>query len=300
MDNQTSQINKEPINLKGLVPWWLKICAKLIISRLPLRKTFLRGVGMFVHGKMDQPEYAFDSFEKHLLRLGLCEKDMRGSLILELGPGDSIATVLIAAAIGARASLVDVGPYAMRDTTFYKNLNNFLIKIGRHPPDISRSENLEDILNACSGEYLTCGIAGLNRIQDATVDYVFSRAVLEHIRRYEFKQTMSELYRVLKPGGACSHAVDLKDHLGGKKNNLRIGNRVWESDFFAGSGFYTNRIQFTEMIGYFKEIGFLIENVAVRSWENSPLDRKKISSDLKSISDKDMLIKSFDIVLIKN
>ena len=41
---------------------------------------------------------------------------------------------------------------------------------------------------------------------------------------------------MIRPGGLCSHVVDLKDHLGGALNNLRFSQRVWESRTMAGSG----------------------------------------------------------------
>ncbi len=281
------------------MPWWLRIGAKLIISRLPLRLSFLRRVGIFVHGKMDQPEYAVASFEQHLSRLGLCANDVRGRVILELGPGDSIATAVVAAAYGARACLVDVGAFAIPDMSTYKTLSDYLIKIGRPPPDITKAEKLEDILKACEGEYLTNGLNSLIGIQAGTVDYVISRAVLEHIRKHEFHDSMLEVFRILRSGGLCSHAVDLKDHLGGGKSNLRVGNKIWESNFFSNSGFYTNRIQYSDMVSIFNDAGFGVVKVVVDKWESVPIDRKNISRDFEVISDEDLLINSFDVVMMK-
>jgi hypothetical protein len=66
---------------------------------------------------------------------------------------------------------------------------------------------------------------------------------------------MTECRRVLSDTGVASHSVDLKDHLEGGLNNLRFSEKLWESDFFVNSGFYTNRIQFYEMLNHFKEPG---------------------------------------------
>ena len=41
--------------------------------------------------------------------------------------------------------------------------------------------------------------------------------------------------------GICVHRVDLNDHLGGRLNNLRFTDAIWESVLFRESGFYANR-----------------------------------------------------------
>lgn len=96
-----------------------------------------------------------------------------------------------------------------------------------------------------------------------SIDFIWSQAVLEHIRKSEFLDTMLELHRILRPNGVCSHVVDLKDHLGGALNNLRFSEKLWESNFMASSGFYTNRIRYSEMLDIFHQAGFSVEVVNV-------------------------------------
>jgi len=102
--------------------------------------------------------------------------------------------------------------------------------------------------------------------------------VLEHVRKHEFLDTMRECFRVLTVEGVASHRVDLKDHLGGSLNNLRFSERIWESEFFVNSGFYTNRIRFPEMISLFKNAKLRVEIGDIRRWERLPVKRQSLSN----------------------
>ena len=87
-------IKKKYTNMK----WALKIAAKLLVARLPVPYAFWKSVGVFRHGRMDAADYPLKIFKLHLQRAypqGLPPR----SAILELGPGDSIASAVIACAI---------------------------------------------------------------------------------------------------------------------------------------------------------------------------------------------------------
>jgi len=105
--------------------------------------------------------------------------------ILVLGPGDSIATTLVAACYGARTILVDAGPFAVTDIAQYQKLVENFYCIGLKPPDISSAETLDDVLVACDARYLTQGLESFSSIEEGTVDLIFSQAVLEHVQKYE-------------------------------------------------------------------------------------------------------------------
>ncbi len=278
------------------IPWWSKILAKIVLSRLPFGYKFWQKLGLFRHGKMDQSAYVIGVFNAHCERAGL-KGELKDRVILELGPGDSIATAIVAASHGAKAILVDSGKYASQDVNLYKFFAQNLRGVGLNPPDLSSARNIEDILDLCGSDYYTRGLSSLKAIEKNSVDLIFSQAVLEHVREHEFHQTMVECKRVLKNYGIASHRVDLKDHLGGGLNNLRFSNRVWESNFFVCSGFYTNRIRFSRMVGLMEEVGFKIELSKVDRWDAIPLARNKLATEFSHLSDDDLLTKGFDVIL---
>ena len=245
---------------------------------------------------MDQSAYVISVFNAHCEWVGL-KSHLKNRVILELGPGDSIATAIVAACYGAKTILIDSGEYISKDIDFYISLAEDLRKLGHEPPDLSAIKNIGDILDLCEASYDSEGLVSLKEIPQDSVDLIFSQAVLEHIREHEFLETMLECKRVLKITGRASHRIDLKDHLGGGLNNLRFSKRVWESDFFVNSGFYTNRIRFSKMINLMREAGFEILSSHVNRWDTIPIERSKLVADFVQESDDNLLIKEFNVVL---
>ncbi|MBL4852010.1 MAG: class I SAM-dependent methyltransferase [Gammaproteobacteria bacterium] len=284
--------------MKNLIPWWFKIFAKIILSRIPVGYGIWQRVGVFRHGYMDQASYVLNVFNEHVSRSGLDGK-IQGKTILEIGPGDSIATALVAACYGANAILLDAGSFATTDIEQYRKLAKGLKSKGLNVPDISKAETLDEMLAVCGGRYLTQGLASFSSIETGAVDLIFSQAVLEHVRKHEFVKTMQECFRVLTLKGVVSHRVDLKDHLGGSLNNLRFNERIWESEFFVRSGFYTNRIRFSEMINMFEEVKFMVEVCDVRRWQCLPIKRQSLADDFNYFSDNELMVSGFDVLMHK-
>jgi len=277
--------------------WFLKMTAKIVISRIPIGYQFWQKMGLFRHGSMDNSEYSIRVFQSHI-NLNRSGTDIRGKVLLELGPGDSIATAIIAATYGAKAVLVDVGHYVKEDISTYHNLIATLKSKGLHPPVIENCKNITDILQVCEASYYTDGVNSLQLIPSESVDFIFSQAVLEHIWKHEFLPMMKECKRVLTKNGTASHRVDLRDHLGGALNSLRFSERVWESKFFVRSGFYTNRIRFHQMEQLFQEAGFKSEYPKIDRWEVLPTPVSKMDQSFQNLED-DLLVSGFNVIQYK-
>ena len=84
--------------------------------------------------------------------------------------------------------------------------------------DFSKVRGIEGILKYMGSSYYTDGLASLKSLKKNSFDLIYSQAVLEYVRLHEFKDTMIECYKLLKPSGRMSHVVDFKDHLGGLNN----------------------------------------------------------------------------------
>ena len=245
---------------------------------------------------MNRSAYALAVFKGHVDRAGLAER-LSGKTVLELGPGDSVATAVIAAAYGARAILVDAGRFSASDIRPYLELCNTLEAHGLSPPPLQGAKTIEDVLNVCRARYLTRGVSSLAEIETSSVDFVFSHAVLEHIRKAEFLATFRQIARVLRYDGCCSHKVDLRDHLGGALNNLRFSDELWESEWMASSGFYTNRICFRDMCRAFEESGFQVTVLGVAKWPNLPTPQKAMAAPFRSAQPEELLVRGFDVML---
>ncbi len=278
------------------IPWWAKLGAKLVLARLPFGYAMWQRLGIFRHGSMDSSDYAIGVFSTHVDRVGLTGR-LHGKLIMELGPGDSVATAVIAAANGARAVLVDSGSYIRKDVAPYLALVKALKHRGMTPPDLADCRDIDEVLARCDARYLTDGLESLGQIEGRSVDMIFSHAVLEHIRRHDFLETMKQCRRILGSDGIGSHRVDFRDHLGGGLNNLRFSERTWESRIFARSGFYTNRIQYGRMLELFRQAGFEAEVLDVNHWAALPVPRGRLAAEFRNLTEDDLCVSGCDVVL---
>ncbi|HUI59042.1 MAG TPA: class I SAM-dependent methyltransferase [Steroidobacteraceae bacterium] len=282
--------------MRELVPWWVRIAGKLVLSRVPVSYDTWRGLGVFRHGEMHHPAYALSTFQSHFTRARIPVG--APFVALEIGPGDSLASAVIAAACGAtRVHLVDTGSFATADLGTYRELCAYLRQAGLQPPDLESTHDTATLLQRCRAVYATRGVESLREIPAGSVDFIWSNAVLEHVRRAAFGDLVRETRRVARRGSLSSHQVDLQDHLGGALNNLRIGSRWWEAEWMARSGFYTNRLRMSDMVRAFEGAGFAIEALACERWEVLPTSRRAFAPEFARYEVADLLVKSFTVSL---
>lgn len=283
------------------IPWWAKIGAKLVLSRLPFSYTLWSKLRLFRHGAMDRPSYALQVMRLHMELANLSNLD--GMTVLELGPGDSLVTALVARALGAReVILVDGGRFCddrSLDLRPYTQMAELLAVSGFSCPDIQDCRCVAEVLEACNGRYLTNGRQSLTTLPSGGIDFLFSQAVLEHIRLEEFHSTVAEFSRLLAPGGITTHRVDLKDHLGGALHHLRFSRRLWESRFWSSAGFYTNRLRRTEILSVFVDVGLDIRLARELLWDEVPIAPSHLHSEFRSLGMDELRVQEFDLVGIK-
>jgi len=286
------------VSLASHIPWQVKIATKILLSRLPLPYSFWSRVNLFKHGGMQDVGYASQVFATHFKRSGLEGKNANGFVCLELGPGDSLLTAILARARGAvKTYIVDTGPFAVRDVGFYRDSAACILdgtNIGISP---ALWKSVEDMLEDCNATYLTAGLASLRLVPDGTVDWSWSQAVLEHVRRAHFIPTLRELRRVANVGGRSTHRIDLQDHLGGRLNSLRFSHARWEGKLFSESGFYTNRLRCSEIIAAVKTAGFRVVCAEPDLWESVPTPRLQMNAAFRDLSDTDLRTRWVDLTL---
>ena len=278
------------------IPWYARIAAKMVLALLPISYSVWKKIGIFSHGEMQESDYGFKVFNVHLVSSGSSGRP--GLVGLEMGPGDSAASAVIAKTMGFSAFyLIDAGDYANKNVDIYKEISRICSRQGLASPDLERANSFDDILVACNAVYSTNGLQSYRDIPTASVDFIFSHAVLEHVRRNEFAQIAAEMRRILKPDGVASHQVDLRDHLGGGLNNMRIASGWWETELMARSGFYTNRIRYSEMCAIFEQAGFLVDVESAVRWNVVPIGTKQLAPEFRHLSQDDLLVSSFHVLL---
>jgi len=282
-----------------LLPWYAKMGAKLVLAHLPIPHGVWFRLGVFRHGQMQDFEYARGVFASHLKIAGMGSVAANaGKVALELGPGESLFTAVLARANGFSGSiLVDVGDFALPRPEAYLELAGRLRAGGAALPDLSACGDIPSLLGCLDSRYLTRGLESLRFLPDRSVDFVFSQAVLEHVRRREFAPTLKEIRRILKPDGVSTHVIDLKDHLQLSLNNLRFREPFWESDFVASSGFYTNRLRYDELMALFAAAGFEAQVVSTKTWPELPVPKRRLASHYRSMPDESLRISELTVRL---
>lgn len=277
--------------------WRLRIAAKMLLARIPVGYGFWRGLNLFRHGRMDNADYAMKVFQRHWSRYLQSGGHAGGSRVLELGPGDSLHTAIIAHAHGAaQVVLVDAVKAASREMPSYRALIEDLAARGLPVDDLRACDDVAALLGCCNASYLSGGLDSLRTVPSESIDFVFSHAVLEHVRRAEFSLHLRELRRILRPAGLMSHRIDFKDHLGGGLNNMRISSPRWESPLFAESGFYTNRLRASEVLVAMREAGFSCEVLQTDRWPLPPLARAKLAEEFAGLGEDDLCISGMDLI----
>jgi len=286
------------LSINILIPWYVRIVAKLILSQLPFSYSWWSRFGLFRHGAMDDYSYAWKVLQKHAAELDMKE----GWNGLELGPGDGLLSAFLAPVVGASGlTLVDAGDFAHKNAERYcKQLSQFRAAFpGALLPDFPAAIDVDVLLDAVGGSYHSLGLQSLRKLKSDSFDLIYSQAVLEHVRRDEFKATMHECHRLLRPNGVMSHVIDYKDHLGGGLNNMRFPVRVWECEWFAsGGGFYTNRLRMSEMISICSDVGFDVEIRSARCWETLPIKRDRLAKEFQHFSDDELLVSGAHLVMV--
>jgi len=279
------------------IPWQFKIAAKLVLSRVPVSHKFFQRAGVFRLGEMSRPEYALGVFRRHFGRAKFARKS-QPFVTLELGPGDSLFSIVIARAFGASAAYaVDEGSFASADISDYRHLETYLGKFGPHVQILAKCSTVEDVVRVCDGSYLTHGLDSLRLVPTASVDFVFSHTVLQHIRRRDFSPMLEELRRIQRPDGVGSHTVSISDILGGSLNDLRFSEKTWESELMASSGFYTNRIRYGQYLKMFRDAGFVSQVYRTAQWKTLPTPRSKMAPEFAALPDEDLQVSGFDVYL---
>jgi SAM-dependent methyltransferase len=280
------------------LPWWAKLYSKLVLARLPIPYSMWRKLKLFRHGEMNDPERAIQTFEKYYRRAKEYATIPPGFTVLELGPGDSILSGLVARSMGASQTwLVDTGSYAETDVGVCRRALALLKLAGYTDLSLNDPTSLDEVLKRANVSYLTEGTASLAAIPDASIDFFWSQVVLEHVPLEEFPEFLRQLRRIVKPNGIGVHSVDFRDHLSNSLNNLRFSSETWEGQIFRNSGFYTNRIRPSAMLGLFREAGFDVEVVAETNWPKIPIPRSAMAMPFRELPESELRLAEYEVIL---
>ena len=238
-------------------------------------------------GGSDSARYCYSVWFRHLTRLDRCGFQVNGAHIGELGPGDSLGIGLASLLSGsARYVGLDIVPYSAK-IDLEKMLDELLgmyVKQERVPDDKefpsvrpwidsyefpdhvvdqrNVSTKAEEIRNQLrdglnSGTLLEYRVPwmSLPQIEEASLDLIFSQAVLEHVDSLE--ATYRAMFAWLKPGGYASHVIDFRAHGRSPFWNGHWAYSDWQWRLVRGKReFLLNREPLSTHLLLAKKVGF--------------------------------------------
>ena len=291
---QYSQNNnfKDVIKRMALT-WRVKIAIKLILRKIPYRiKNKCFGSFMYRLGKMKVSAYVYAVCERQYEYVSQYI-DIKGKTILEIGPGDSVASAIFYYGLGCKKIiLLDNGNYAIKDISIYNTIIDELLKNKKYRSlcdkdiiELKKAKTFESLLTQINAVYLCGGMEELKTLEDGSVSFIYSNAVLEHIYKEEVPVFIDEFNRILCDDGGTFHMIDYKDHLDMNLHSLEFSERVWESTSFRTAGFYTNRYRHNDLVNMFEIAGFI--KCFEENWYFDPdiINIEKLHSDYRGRED---------------
>jgi SAM-dependent methyltransferase len=228
-------------------------------------------------------ERSVESAEKHLSVLEeFGEEGPTSAALFEFGAGWDLHMPLAFAALGAGVqTVVDIRPLLKPNLVFdvatrmagtlqddAHRTDPERLGALSHPPMRRRlpaggsSRPMGRWLESLSIEYRAPADARQTGIPSNAVDLVTSTNTLEHIPPVEIRSIMSELRRILAPGGVASFKIDYQDHWSyfdpsiSVYNFLRYDDASWSK--YSPALHYQNRLRHDDYLSLFEESGFTI------------------------------------------
>lgn len=185
----------------------------------------------------DVAQYFVDCVDAYFERLGIAGVDtssfLAGKTLMEYGPGDLPGVAALMVARGAeKVYCVDRFPLVNLSEKNALVLGHLLdrmrgVERERFVGCLADKNDLRAGFDPTRIEYLVLpgGLSGLRNV----VDFVFSRAVLEHVN--DLNATFADMAMAMRPGATALHLVDLRSHGLHQLNPLDF--LAWSSELWS-------------------------------------------------------------------
>lgn len=282
--------------LKNILPWRLRLFIHEFLVKHPRFD-----VDVIKQKKTDY-DYNLTVFENHIKKMKI--RSLEGTTMVEMGPGDSLTHAAIAYDRGVEKTyLLDIADLASANRLVSTDeIDKMCVDLKLKNIKVFDSQSnvtMLSFMKQLNAVYLIDGLRSYYEVPTESVDFIFSQAVLEHVRLRIFEDTIKETYRMCKHGAICSHEVDFSDHLGGKLNHLRFSADIWEDELHTAMPNYVNRLGLSRMLEIFLKCGFEIVDVEKGLFDKPQIDRVYLDSEFREWSDDELLISCAWIVVKK-
>jgi SAM-dependent methyltransferase len=278
--------------------WRVKGCIQGVLSRLPGGMQVNDLLQSSLGGRIDQEGHVDRKFGEDWLvftnMLRARDYSARDKVIMEIGTGWLPVLPLCFALAGARrVHSYDLYRHLLPDTA-----PAVLERLGAHLQQLARAagESIADVMSRHAFLSAASDAAGIlqragfdyhapvDAIRTdrpaASIDFVFSNSVLEHVAQSHVTALMAESNRVLKPGGWMLHSVNCGDHYAYFDRSitaihyLRYSSRQWRR--------WNNRILFQNRL---RPLDFVqaVERTGFELTDRAATLRQELLANLASI-----------------
>ncbi|MCK4327344.1 MAG: methyltransferase domain-containing protein [Candidatus Diapherotrites archaeon] len=239
------------------------------------------------------PEQVFEEVR------GFISGGIHGKTVLEIGPGNSSALALNFLANGAaKYIMVDKFPRVF-DTEFQKDFFRkesafYLEKYGRKVAKFIKGGGLD----GRHTKFINEGVENMPSVPDGSVDIVVSVSAFEHVK--EVKESLSEVSRVLAPGGVLVSQINMQDHYNFNSpfRFLKYSDFAWRCLLTKEGHSYTNRLRIDDFLGLMAEAGLGATVLSSDNWEGA-LDKRAFAPRFREKKESDLRIMSATIIAKK-
>jgi SAM-dependent methyltransferase len=233
--------------------------------------------GRGVLGMDGDPGALADTLEWLALPIEKLDVSLADAQVLELGPGRTPQVCGAAVLAGAKAATgIDVVRYLDRDSDRAERLAPLLeiLSSGRAETwcratatEMGQARRRAASFGARWPVSFPTFDGQVVPLPDTSIDLVISKSALEHVPWRQVEPQLADLYRVLRPGAAMVHIIDLRDHLHTKGDHevigdwleaLRYPQKLFDA-MFSNRSTNINRLRAGEWLDVFAGAGFETE-----------------------------------------
>ncbi len=250
-------------------------------------------------------------FEAILKMLNTAGVDLENKVIVELGPGQTPDMLFSSLLFGAKKAIgLDVNKYLETKTSLLADYEETIgwiseaIVNGQLPKTQAFDERRFSGKCFIPDDYFEIKLYDGMRfpLEDETVDVIWSKSVLEHVKDYE--SMISEMRRVLRIGGMMCHIIDLRDHTTFEKGEdwlrfLRYGDRLW-SLMTSNRSTWSNRLRSSQWESAFRAAEFILLHKEIEVLPfNDDFHKERLVLPFRVFEDEDLSIAWLKIVYRK-
>ncbi len=269
-------------SIKQKVRFYIIFIIKIFLYSIPI-KYKIRKHFFGKHRAMDKVEYSREVFDKHVSSHIDFKERKRPKRILEIGPGDSCFTAIMAMEIGVEEIVLIDKDLSSINISLNKLINKGIIVERYHDLDQNNYKAEDYILESKHQKNKSIKLKIIesdfkkNNINiGKSFNVIFSNAVLQHLNCQQLENLIKLSIKSAKKETIHSHQVRFTDHISGKDQKFdhhSVPKAIWNNYFIQRLPFWTNRLEKDDYLNLFYKYGMRVNVRQKESIEFRPVNQ---------------------------